>query len=157
MKAVFSQEGEESILLEVKEIEDKVGELIKRLFAQGQGQSGNFTHVGYVKNLKRESSFAVLGHFLRPLDPEDSISLMEFLNVTHDIVWLFSRVLELENSRTQRVNAAKCQGHLELLDKVDKVAMEQVQDKAVLARWKECSEKLRGIIERVGDAKILSL
>ena len=149
IKAVLTQEGDGSILSEVKDIEDRLESISKDSLLRDEDIVAAFTHVGYVKNLKRESSFSVLEHFMRPLDPEDSVPLTEFLYVTSDIVRLFTRILKLESSRIKRENAAKCQGYLELLGRADKMMTERVQDLDVLARWKEAAEKLRSVVERL--------
>lgn len=152
IKAVLTREADESSLMEVKRIEERLEDLSKNPLLRDEDMVVAFTHMGYNKRQKCEASFAVMDYFGKSVMEEDLDSLTSLLFVMNDIVLLYTKVLDLEKERINKENEAKRNGIQEMLIWMDKMMAERVKDSAALTKWNDVYEQLSGIIQRFADS-----
>lgn len=107
------------------------------------------THIGYSKRHDKESSFAVLDYFRKPVNRDDLKPLTDFLYVMNDIVRLYGEVLERENKRLNKETEEKFIGFLDKLDEVDKVMCQHTENPEQLEKWKTTIDKFKNVINHI--------
>lgn len=127
-------------------IERKLEELSTNAFLKDEDMIAAFTHVGTIKKIQKESTFAVLDYFRKDVKKEDWDVLTEYLFVLNDIIRLYNKVMNWESLQSKQEMEMAFAGYFEQIDKIDKLVVQNIKDEAMLAKWRESSEKMREML-----------
>ena len=105
-----------------------------------------FTHVGTIKKIQTESTFAVLDYFRQDVKKEDLDILTEYLFVLNDIIRLYNKVMNWESERSKQESEAMFVSYFKQINKIDRLVKQSTKDEAMLTKWRESSEKMREML-----------
>lgn len=74
--------------------------------------------------------------------------LTEYLFVLNDIIRLYNKVMNWESERSKQERELTFAGYFEQIDKIDKLVEQNAKDEALLAKWRESSEKMREMLRK---------
>lgn len=149
IKSFLRNCDDEHLKQEVDDLEKRLEGLTKSELLQDEDYVVAFSHVGTLNKLKKESSFAVLDYFRRPVSQDYLKPLIVFLNVMNDIVRLYGEVLEKEN---KQLNKRTEEGVIDLLDKLDKVdnmISQHADNPEQLEKLKTTINKFKNMINQI--------
>lgn len=140
---------DEQLKKEVEDVEVKLEILSKSELLRDENFVAAFTHIGYSKRHDKESSFAVLDYFRKPVNQDDLKPLTDFLYVMNDIVRLYGEVLERENKQLNKETEEKFMDFLGKLDEVDKLMSQHTENSEQLEKWKTTIDKFKNMINQI--------
>lgn len=146
IKQALIQTDDEQMIEIADRIERKLATLSTNAFLKDEDMIAAFTHVGTIKKIQTESTFAVLDYFRKDIKKEDLDALTEYMFVLNDIISLYNKVMSWENELSKQEREATFAGYFEKIDKMDKLAEQNAKDEATIAKWRESSEKMREIL-----------
>ena len=146
VKQALIQSDDELLAEEAERIERKLEELSTKTLLKDEDMIAAFTHVGTIKKMQTESTFAVLDYFRKDVKKEDLDVLTEYLIVLNDIIRLYNKVMKWESERSKQERELTFAGYFEQIDKIDKLVGQNAKDDALLAKWRESSEKMREML-----------
>lgn len=149
IKSYLMNYGDEQLKKEVEDVEAKLETLSKSELLRNEDFVVAFTHIGYSKRHDKESSFAVLDYFRKPVNQDGLKPLTDFLYVMNDIVRLYGEVLERENKQLNKETEEKFIGFLDKLDEVDKVMSQHTENPEQLEKWKTTIDKFKNVINQI--------
>ena len=148
IKQSLIQTDDEQLTEEAERIEHKLEELSTKALLKDEDMIAAFTHVGTIKKIQTESTFAVLDYFRKDVKKEDMDVLTEYLFVLNDIIRLYNKVMNWESERSKQERELTFAGYFEQIDKIDKLVEQNAKDEALLAKWRESSEKMREMLRK---------
>ena len=148
IKKTVMQTGDEKLTAEMNRIEEMLNKLSESPLLCDEDMVVAYTHVGYIKKYKNESTFAVLDYFSQPVNQAEMECLTNFLKVMNDVVKLYTDVLEVENEQMNRATKAKFD---ELYCMIDKLAAmgDSTKDPNQSEKWSETTRKMREMLDKL--------
>lgn len=142
------QVGDDPLKAKMSDLEVRLEQLSKSNLLSDEDMVVAFTHVGTIKKLGKESSFAVLDYFRQPVDPTDLKPLTDFLQVMNDIVRLYNKVVDAQNKVMKESTEAKYTDYRSKIDQMFSKLEENVKDPEQIEKLREMANKIKEVIDK---------
>lgn len=107
------------------------------------------SHVGYVKDLKGDSSNAMADYLLKEDHREELAGVVKILSFLNVLVDVSAKLLSYENDVMSKEKEQNLKHHLNEIDEIEKKALSQIKSDRGRHRLKKQTEEMKEVIRKL--------